>query len=118
MFNKFMTVVAWAFLAFIAFATLSPIQDRPTVPISSNFEHVGAFAVLGALFCLVYPRHVLLVCIIVFGGATLLEIFQLFTPDRHGRIMDVVGKIAGGALGIVAARIILSFEQASRWFQD
>jgi len=54
MFHKFIAIAAWALLAFIAFATISPI--RPTLPISSSFERLAAFAVLGALFCLAYPR--------------------------------------------------------------
>src|SRR5438128_2407548 len=33
MFQKFITIVAWALLAFITYATLSPIQARPTLPI-------------------------------------------------------------------------------------
>jgi VanZ family protein len=58
------------------------------------------------------------VCLIVLGSAVLLEIVQLLTPDRHGRIQDAIEKIAGGVVGIVAARAILSFEQANRWFQN
>jgi hypothetical protein len=45
MFHKLITVVAWAIFAFIVYATISPIQDRPTFPISSSFEHLAAFAV-------------------------------------------------------------------------
>jgi hypothetical protein len=50
MFHKLKAVAAWALLVLIAFATISPIQYRPTLPISSSFEHLAAFAVLGALF--------------------------------------------------------------------
>src|ERR1700722_4240139 len=96
MFHKLIAVAAWTVLAFIAYATISPIQDRPTLPASSSFEHLAAFAVLGALFCLAYPRHMALVCLIVLGGAVLLEFAQLLTPDRHGRIQDAIEKVAGG----------------------
>jgi VanZ family protein len=116
--RKIITVAAWALLAFIVYATISPIQDRPTLPTSSSFEHLAAFAVLGALFCLAYPRQIVLVCLIVLGSAVLLEFAQLLTPDRHGRIQDAIEKMAGGAVGIVAGRAILYFEQASRWFQN
>jgi uncharacterized membrane protein YwaF len=85
MFHKLITVAAWVLLAFIAYATISPIQDRPSLPMPSSCEHLAAFAVLGALFCLVYPRHIAFVCLIVFGSAVVLEIMQLLTPDRHGR---------------------------------
>jgi hypothetical protein len=51
--HKLITVAAWVLLAFIAYATISPIQDRPSLPMPSSFEHLAAFAVLGALFYLV-----------------------------------------------------------------
>ena len=118
MFRKLITLAAWALLAFIAFATLSPIQGRPTLPTSSNLEHLAAFAVLGALFCLTYPRHTILAAIIVLGSAVLLESLQLLTPDRHARLLDAAEKMVGGGLGIAAGRVILHFKQLSRWFQN
>jgi hypothetical protein len=116
MFHKLIAIAAWALLAFIAYATISPI--RPTLPTSSSFERLAAFAVLGALFCLAYPRHIALVCLIVLGSAVVLEFAQLLTPDRHGRIPDAVEKIAGGAAGIVAGRAIFHLERVKRWFQN
>jgi hypothetical protein len=65
-----------------------------------------------------YPRHIGLVCLIVLGSAMLLELAQLLTPDRHGRIQDAIIKMTGGAIGIVAGRAILYAQQASRWFQN
>jgi VanZ family protein len=118
MLHKFISFAAWALLAFIAYATISPIQDRPTLPTSTSFEHLAAFAVLGALFSLAYPRQVALVCLIVLGSAVLLELLQLLTPDRHGRVPDAIEKMAGGVVGIVVARAILYFDQAGRWFQN
>jgi VanZ family protein len=88
------------------------------LPTSSSFEHLAAFGVLGALFCLAYPRHIALVCLIVLGGAVLLELVQLLTPDRHGRIQDAIEKMAGGAVGIVTGRAILGIKQAGRWIQN
>jgi VanZ family protein len=58
------------------------------------------------------------VWLIVLGSAVLLEFMQLLTPGRHGRILDAVEKIAGGAAGIFAGRAILYFEQAGSWFQN
>lgn len=112
MFNKLITVVAWALLAFIVFATLSPIQNRPTLPTSSNFEHLTAFAVLGVLFSLGYPRHTVVATIIVLGSAVLLESLQLLTPDRHGRLLDAAMKMVGGGLGLAAGWIILHFKHS------
>ena len=118
MIHKLIAVAAWGALAFIVYATLSPIRDRPTLSSSASLEHVAAFAVLGILFCLAYPRHTMLVCLVVFGGAVLLEVLQLLTPDRHGRIPDALEKVLGGAMGIMAGRAALYFRPISDWFQN
>ncbi len=118
MFYKSLAVTAWGMLAFIVYATISPVQDRPTLPTSSAFEHSIAFAVLGILFCLAYSRRVILVWLVVLGSAVTLELLQFFTPDRHGRVRDAIEKMAGGAFGILAARAMLYFKQANRWFAN
>ena len=118
MIHKLIAVAAWTLLAFIAYATISPTQARPTLFASPSFERLAAFTVLGALFCLAYPRHIVLVCLIVLGSAVLLELAQLLTPDRHGRIQDAIEKMTGGAAGIVAGRAIIFFEQTGRWFRN
>jgi GTPase len=46
MLHKLLAVIAWASLAFIAYATLSPIQARPKIS-SADLEHIVAFAVTG-----------------------------------------------------------------------
>jgi VanZ family protein len=116
--RKLIGLAAWGLLAFIAYATISPIPARPTLPTSTTFEHLVAFAVLGALFGLAYPRQVAIVCLIVLGSAVLLEFLQLLTPDRHGRVPDAIEKITGGVVGIAAGRAILCFDQVSRWFRN
>jgi hypothetical protein len=116
--HKLMAASAWTLLAFIAYATISSIQSRPALFPSPDFERIAAFAALGSLFCLAYPRQFILVCLVVLGSAALLEIAQLLTTDRHGRVHDVIVKMAGGALGIVAGRAMLYFGKANRWFQN
>lgn len=116
--RKLLICLAWAFLVFIAYATISPLQDRPTVSRSADLEHIAAFVVLGGLFCLAYPRRIVLVCSIVFGGAIMLELVQLLTPDRHARFLDALEKMAGGAAGIALARSILTLKPMRRWFPD
>jgi hypothetical protein len=113
MLQKLLIIAAWTLLALIAAATISPIADRPTLHTSANFEHLAAFAVIGALFCVAYPRHIALVCLIVLGSAVLLELAQLLTVDRHGRVHDAIEKMSGGALGIIVGRVFICFKRAS-----
>jgi len=117
MVHRIVAVAAWAVLIFIIYATISPIGDRPTLPAPTTFQHLAAFGALGALFCLAYPRQIALVCLIVLGSALTLELMQMLTPDRHGRVQDAIEKISGGAAGILGGRAILHFEQARRWFR-
>ena len=112
--SKLLAGAAWACLAFIAYATLSPLTDRPTLPTSVGFERLAAFAVLGALFCLAYPRQFILVCFVVLASALLLEFAQQLTPDRHGRIRDAVVKLAGGMLGLGIGQAILYLDRFRR----
>ena len=102
-------VIAYATLTHVGFVyaiyfKLAPILMRPDMRMYAHFEHIIAFAVIGALFSFAYPRRILLVCCIVVGGAAVLEVLQTFTPDRHGTLVDAFEKMAGGGAGIMLAR--------------
>jgi len=114
--------VAWASIIFIAYATLtrvgfvydiyyklSPYLMRPEMKTYAHFVHITAFAVLGAVFSFIYPRHTIRVCCLVLGGAAVLEILQTLTPDRHGTWLDALEKMAGGASGIFFTKGIMRF---------
>ena len=115
MFHKLIATAAWACLIFITYATLSSIDLRPELIRDGAFkafftvvERFGAYAVLGLLFCLAYPRWLTFVCILVFGSAVTLELLQLYVPGRHAGILDVAEKLLGGAAGIILADIAQS----------
>ena len=114
MLRRFLVIAAWGCLAFIAFATLAPIGERPTVVSSASLEHYAAFAVLGALFSLAYPRHTAFIVSIVLGSAVLLELAQLLTPDRHGQLVDALQKMAGGTFGISVILVLRRTNWVSR----
>lgn len=120
--NRRLTLIAktgaWIAVFTIAYATLThvgfvysiyfklaPFLMHPAMRTYAHFEHVIAFALLGALFGFAYPRRPIVVLCIVLGAAALLEILQTMTPDRHGTLIDAVEKMAGGAGGILLGRI-------------
>ena len=72
MIQRVSTIVGWLALAFIAYATLSPIDARPTM-LASSLEHFAAFALVGLALGLAYPKRLLLVAAIVVGSAFALE---------------------------------------------
>jgi hypothetical protein len=121
---------AWASIAVIAYFSLArvgviysiyfklcPYLMWSDMHIYAHFEHVIGFAMFGAIFSFAYPRHVLLVCCVVFGTAVALELLQTVTPDRHGTLMDALDKIAGGAFGILFAKIAFNFWDRRRSVQ-
>jgi hypothetical protein len=122
MFRRAAMVLAWAVLAFIVYATLSPIGLRPHLGSGAGAERFGAFAVVGLLFGLAYPKRLWLVLAIVLGTAVLLEMLQYLTPDRHGRVVDALFKLAGGAVGaglsLVSNRALAIVETQRPGFQD
>ena len=110
--EKLISIAAWAFLTFVAFATLSPYAWRPelteTEPgIVVILEHVGAFGVLGFLFLISYPERPRTVSLIVVGSAVALEVGQALLPDRHARLADALEKIVGGGAGMLLGIAVL-----------
>jgi hypothetical protein len=117
---RLLMAAAWIAVIAIAYATLArvgfvysiyfklaPILMGPDMRTYAHVEHVLAFAVLGIIFILAYPRRLILVCSIVLGAAIGLEVLQTLTQDRHGTVTDALEKLAGGAAGIALARMLL-----------
>ena len=94
MIQRISVITGWLVLAFIVYATLSPIGARPVLALP-HLEHFAAFALMGLAFALAYPNRVLLVVALVMGTAAGLEALQLLTPDRHGRAADAFIKALG-----------------------
>jgi len=104
MIQRISAVTGWLVLAFVVYATLSPIEARPVLTLP-HLEHFAAFALMGLAFALAYPNRVLLVV----GTAAGLEAFQLLTPDRHGRAADAFVKALGGISGISVGQTLSFF---------
>jgi len=107
MLHKLLATAAWAAFGVLVFVTISPLGMRPVVTADPNVERFAAFAIVGLLFGLAYPRMLALDTLFIVVAAGTLEAFQLITPDRHGHIADALVKAAGGASGVMLALIIL-----------
>jgi hypothetical protein len=105
MVQRVSTIVGWLGLAFIIFATLSPINERPIIA-SPELERFAAFALVGLAFGLAYPGRILLVAAIILISAFGLEALQLLRPDRDARLLDALVKAAGGVCGIGASQLV------------
>jgi len=103
--HRAITLLAWLCLLYVAIATLGPISSRPSTGFSPQIERVAAYALVGVLFALAYPRHIILAGLVVLGAALVLEVFQLVMPTRHGRVLDAGFKVAGSVVGLGAGRL-------------
>jgi hypothetical protein len=124
--------VAWSAMIATAYVTLaradlvnefylrlSPLLFRPDRVTYGFIVHILAFAALGALFTLAYPRRVVLVCSLVFGSAIAFEAMQTLTQDRHGTVIDVLEKLSGGLAGIALGRAASRIARYDRqWLSD
>lgn len=111
MLKSVLGVLAWLSLAAVAIVTLSPVAVRPhLVETSPLLEDFAAFLVIGLLFGLAYPRRLLLIAVFVACAVISLELAQMVTPDRHGRLADglakLLGAVAGTGLSALAWRLV------------
>lgn len=93
-------ILAWSALLAIAAATLSPIELRPRLAMAVDLERLAAFALVGLLFALAYPRRIWIAVAIVAIGVLGLEWLQHIRPDRHGRAEDALVKAVGALAGL------------------
>lgn len=106
-FSRALRLLAWALLLCLVFVTLSPIDLRPVSPLPTQLERAAALALIGGVFALAYPRHIVLVTLLVVGSTVALELLQLVSPSRHGRLVDLAVKCVGALAGIGAGWIAL-----------
>ena len=102
--QRVVSIAAWVVLAFLIYATVSPLADRPNFMASTTIQHLLAYAALTGLFCQAYPQRVRLLFVLVIAGILLLEAAQVFLPDRHARIRDIAEKTTGAIGGICIAK--------------
>jgi hypothetical protein len=107
MLHKLLMTAAWIALALIVFVTLSPLETRPVITENPNIERFAAFALVGLLFGLAYPRRLAVDASFIVIVAGVLEALQLMTRDRHGHIADAFVKAAGGGCGVAMALVVL-----------
>lgn len=94
-------IAAWALLLGLVVVTIGPIEWRPISPLPVQLERATALMIIGFVFALTYPRHLVLVAILLIGATALLELTQVFEASRHGRWLDLGVKVFGGAVGLM-----------------
>ena len=111
--ERTLRIAAWAVMLAIVVVTLGPIGVRPETALPANAERFVAYAVLGLLFGLAYPRHRLPVVIILAATAGILEAGQGLELTRHATLMGFVWKAAGALAGVAASFIVMQTRRAA-----
>ena len=106
-------VLAWLLLVALAFVTVAPIEFRPVSPLPVQLERATALAIIGFVFALAYPRHIVLVGLLLFASTALFEALQVLEPSRHGRLVDLAVKLVGAAFGLAAGYALTRISRRS-----
>jgi hypothetical protein len=102
-------IIAWLLLAFCIFATGVPIGLRPQVSLPANADRALAFAALGLMFGLAYPRRWLVIGLFLVLAAFSIESLQYLSPSRHPGLPDALIKAFSALSGVVGAHALLHF---------
>ena len=109
MLSRLLHLCAWLLLGVLAFVTLSPIGLRPITGASADLERFGAFALVGLVFAIAYPRKILLIAVLVLGSAVTLEALQMLAEGRHARLGDTAVKLLGGGMGVAVGWMLVRY---------
>jgi len=103
---KLVRLAAWGSLALVAIFTLAPIDFRPATTFPPTIERFVAFAAVGFVFAVAYPRQFWFAVAVAIGAALLLEVLQVLAPTRHGQLFDAAVKLAGGSAGLLLGLVM------------
>lgn len=104
--SRLLQISAWILLLGLVVVTIEPLQFRPISALPVQLERSLAVGIIGFVFALAYPRHLIAVALVVLGATVLLELLQLVTPTRHGRFPDAVAKLIGGVAGLAVGYVV------------
>src|SRR5215510_3833513 len=100
MITHLLRAMAWLYAAALVFLTLSPPAVRFETGLPHNLEHLAAFGISGLLFWIGYRSRRLLILVGGIGLTAVLEVLQIWAPDRHARWIDVAMNAAGFCIGV------------------
>lgn len=98
--------LAWASIIGLFIVTDTTQALRPHTLISPSIDRFAALFLVGAVFSLAYPKHVLTVAIALLAVVIGFELFQRLLVGRHGYVKDILVKGAGCCAGVVATVVL------------
>nr|WP_235999704.1 hypothetical protein [Bradyrhizobium uaiense] len=95
--------LAWTLILGLFIVTDTSLAFRPHTLISPNIDRFAALFVVGAVFSLAYPKHVLPILLTLLAVVVGFELLQRLLAGRHGYVKDMFVKGIGASAGVFAA---------------
>jgi len=109
MITRLVRAIVWLYAAALAFFTLCPPSVRFETAMPHDLEHLAAFGVFGLLLSIGYRSRYLFVLLGGVSFTAVLEVLQVWAPDRHARwidfAMDASVFCIGVGVGLVISRV-------------
>jgi hypothetical protein len=98
--------VAWASILGLFIITDTTPAFRPHTLVSPAIDRFAALFLVGAIFSLAYPRHLLPILLMLLAAVVGFELLQRLLAGRHGYVKDMFVKGAGCCAGVAAAVLL------------
>ncbi|WP_244064040.1 hypothetical protein [Bradyrhizobium sp. Ce-3] len=95
--------LAWGLILGLFIITDTVSALRPHTLVSPNIDRFAALFVVGAVFSLAYPKHLLPILLGLLTVVIGFELIQKLLSGRHGYVKDMFVKGAGCCAGVFAA---------------
>lgn len=105
----------WALMLVIAYATLSGIEQRPSVAsLAPDLERALAFLAVAAALAIGYPQQRFVIFAVGLAAVISLELAQNWSATRHGTIHDAWIKAVGLGLGFVLVAVMERLQPSAK----
>jgi hypothetical protein len=99
-------LLAWGSIVVLFIVTDTTMGLRPHTIITPNYDRLLALFLVGAVFSIAYPRHIVIILIALLAIVVGFELLQRLLAGRHGFIKDIAVKSFGVCSGIVFGAIV------------
>lgn len=105
--QPFARALFWILCLAVLAGALAPQSDVPQLfALADKVVHTLAFAALALVGLRAYPRHLLIVCVLLVALGGLIEIIQGYTSTRAQEWEDFLADILGVGFGSLLARYL------------
>ena len=103
--QPFARALFWVMCVTVLAGALVPQADIPQVfALADKVAHTVAFAALALVGLRAYPRHILIIFVLLIGLGAMIEVVQGYTSTRSQEWEDFLADILGVGFGSLLAR--------------